>query len=538
MELLGGDGIEVYRRLLGEGVRLATGRKDRGRLLDYLQDSLPTRAVKSVSRLGWDTGTFILPDVAIGTEAEKVIYQSPREQEHHYRVSCSVEDWRSNVGRYCPGNSRLVFAVSAGFAGPLLDITGEESGGFHLRGNSSTGKSTALLVAGSVWGGGTNKGFVETWRATLNGLEAIAELHNHGLLCLDELGQVDPREAGETAYLLANGAGKSRMTKSVGARRKLTWTLLVLSSGEISLADHVRTVGKRTRAGQEVRLIDLAADAQAGLGLFEELHGTASPDQFSRLLAENAKKFYGAPVRAFLKFVCECRADIEKAVSQYKAAFLKQHVPPEAVGEISRAAGRFALIGAAGELATDAGITGWVEGESISAATRLFREWISRRTMKAGDEEAAIRQVRAVIEAHGGSRFEGVQKEKNGTWQRSSEPITNRLGFRLQGDVTEYFILSEVFRSEVCAGFDPGITAQALANRGYLETQNGKNGKYTVRRVLPEVGRPWGYLVRSSILDADLVGSLENRDPRCPWCPRYAKAKQNKVFPKTRSVDT
>ena len=57
---------------------------------------------------------------------------------------------------------------------------------------------------------------MQTWRATANGLEAAAELHNHGLLCLDELGQVDPKEAGETAYLLADLLRQSVYSRLAG----------------------------------------------------------------------------------------------------------------------------------------------------------------------------------------------------------------------------------------------------------------------------------------------------------------------------------
>jgi uncharacterized protein (DUF927 family) len=51
-----------------------------------------------------------------------------------------------------------VLAISAAFAGPLLNLIDAESGGFHLRGASSIGKTTALVLAGSVWGGGGVKG--------------------------------------------------------------------------------------------------------------------------------------------------------------------------------------------------------------------------------------------------------------------------------------------------------------------------------------------------------------------------------------------
>src|ERR1019366_3480339 len=123
---------------------------------------------------------------------------------------------------------------------------GGESGGVHFVGATSTGKSTALMVGGSVLGGGGRNGFVQSWRATANGLEAVAELHNDLTLFLDELSQIDPHVAAETAYLLGNGSGKIRMSRSIGARKKLSWTLLFVSAGEITLADHAQSVGKRT----------------------------------------------------------------------------------------------------------------------------------------------------------------------------------------------------------------------------------------------------------------------------------------------------
>lgn len=50
-------------------------------------------------------------------------------------------------------------------------------------------------------------------------------------------------------------------------------SILFLSTGEISLGDKLAEDGRRVTAGQQVRVIDLQADAGAGLGLFETLHG-------------------------------------------------------------------------------------------------------------------------------------------------------------------------------------------------------------------------------------------------------------------------
>jgi putative DNA primase/helicase len=78
------------------------------------------------------------------------------------------------VAALCVGNSRLAFAVACAFAGPLLRPAGVESGGFHYRGDSSSGKTTALKVAASVYGGA---GYLQRWRTTDNALEAIAAQH-------------------------------------------------------------------------------------------------------------------------------------------------------------------------------------------------------------------------------------------------------------------------------------------------------------------------------------------------------------------------
>lgn len=76
-------------------------------------------------------------------------------------------------------NSRLIFGVSVALAAPLLGICYEENGGFHLRGASSTGKTTILYAAASVFGG---KDFIQRWRATANGLEATAKKLGSGIL--------------------------------------------------------------------------------------------------------------------------------------------------------------------------------------------------------------------------------------------------------------------------------------------------------------------------------------------------------------------
>jgi uncharacterized protein (DUF927 family) len=502
MSLLAGDGGEYRARLLDGGLFIAPGHKVWGLLAVYLQTARPEAWALCVPRVGWHNDTFVLPGASIGPEGGgPVLFQTPFETEHCLNVSGTVDDWRNHVGRFCSGNSRLILAASCGFAGPLLSFVGGESGGVHLVGATSTGKSTALIVGGSVLGGGGRNGFVQSWRATANGLEAIAELHNDLTLFLDELAQMDAREAADTAYLLGNGSGKARMSRNIGARKKLSWSLLFMSAGEVTLADHAQTAGKRTKGGAEVRLLNIEADAGAGLGLFEDIHGAASPDLFARQLKEAAGRYYGAPLRAHLKFITGKRAEVESTLRNFQVDFLKNRVPACAAGEVCRAAQRFAVIAAAGELATGARITGWEPGEATEAAARCFKSWIEARgTTGAGDIEAAINQVRRFIGAHGASRFQSTKARHDQQGDVIHERIINRAGFRVDGDdgeVSEYLILPEVFRGEVCEGFNYLAVARALLQRGHLDCEPPHLTKKPRR---PELGLTRVYAIKSSIL--------------------------------------
>jgi putative DNA primase/helicase len=494
MEMLAGDGTTVQARLLDMGLRVEMSRQARCSLATYILQSTPKQRARAVSKVGWHGDLFVLPDGTIGAQSgECILLQTPDPTRHQLaQVSGTLEDWQQRVGALCRGNSRLIFGVSLALAAPLLRWANETGGGFHLRGHSSCGKTTCQVVAGSAWGGGGRNGYVLSWRSTANALEAVAEAHNDSLLLLDELGQMDPREAGEAAYLLANGQAKNRMTRTASLRIAPTWRLLFLSSGEIGLGDHVATVGKRMRAGQAVRMIDIDADAGAGIGALEDLHGADSADVFARQLAEAACRYYGATIREFLNLLT--LGNWAPFLEGRRTAFLREHVPPGASGEVQRVAGLFALVAAAGELGAKAGVLPWDEGEAATGVVRCFDSWLAVRG-GAGplDLQEAVRRVRAFIESHGGSRFEDLDPDL----RRS---VYNRAGFRCSGKRgIEYLVLKEVFRDEVCAGYDFRAVARELHKRGHLITTG--TDRLAIQRRIEDLGKPYLYGIRDSILE-------------------------------------
>jgi len=114
-------------------------------------------------QVGWLGESFVLPDRVYGPNAADVIFQSGERGHDEFTAGGTLEGWRENIAALASKNPLLQFAISAGFAGPLLEKCNGESGGFHYFGDSSTGKSTALEAACSIWG---SKSFKRSWRAS------------------------------------------------------------------------------------------------------------------------------------------------------------------------------------------------------------------------------------------------------------------------------------------------------------------------------------------------------------------------------------
>jgi uncharacterized protein (DUF927 family) len=497
MSLCAGTGDTYRAQLLSLGLRLAPGRKAAERLHMFLTLASPEDRARCVDRIGWHGRCFVLADAVHGSEggAEEVMVQGLTEQ-NMFQAAGTLAEWQEHVGSLCPGNSRLVFAVSCALAAPLLHLTGQESGGFHFVGGSSLGKTTMLHAAGSVCGGGGIGGFIRQWRATDNGLEAVAASHCDSLLCLDEMGQAVGKVAGEVAYMLANGQGKSRAGRDGQARASKQWRVLFLSTGEVTLADKVKEDGRgRAMAGQAVRVVDIPADAGAGLGAWEDLHGHPDGGRFSQAIKEASGRYYGTALRTFLERLTAGLDAHAGTVSVLLKDFQARHCPPGADGQVSRVLGRFALVAAAGELGAVLGVLPWPRGEAERAAVACFKAWLGRRGgVGAGEVLAGLAQVRAFFEAHGSSRFEDLGAD-------TERPVINRAGYRKKGldGRTRFLVLPEAFRSEICRGLDHETVCRELAKLGFLEKNDRHMTK--VERVRGERFRV--YVVLGSILGGD-----------------------------------
>ncbi|MGA4104370.1 DUF927 domain-containing protein [Ralstonia nicotianae] len=495
LDLLQGDGADMRKELSRLGLAISPNKAARDLLSAYIQVWSVDDRARCVDRLGWYGPVYVTADETIGESCELVVFQNAHALQPALSQAGTVDEWVEAIGLLAAGNTRIVFALSIAFAGPLASIANVESGGFHLRGPSSTGKSTAQVAAASVWG--SPQTYKRSWRATANGLEGLAALHNDGVLILDEISQIDSKEIGEAAYMLANGQGKARASQTGTAKQAFSWQLLFLSSGEESLASMMARAGKRPNAGQEIRLADIEADAGAGMGAFESLNDHVSAADLAQAINDNAQRFHGAVGIAFIRTIVADRAGLPKLLNEGIAEFVADVAPTGADSQVLRVARRFALVAVAGELATHYGLTGWQAQEAVQAAKVCFASWLEAFGGTTNRETRSIlAQARAFFESHGSSRFEDINATHD-------QRIINRAGFYKTDDngTRIYFVLPEAFKNEICKALDHKTVERTLLAKGWIK--KGGDGRPTDKPNLPGMGRTRCYVFTSRMWEEE-----------------------------------
>ena len=461
MELLRGSGEELRGELLAMGVELDPLRA-RQHLPAYLQSQHPKRRMRCALQVGWAGRSFVLPDQVIGPDAAEVIFQNAERGHEEHTKAGTLQGWQEGISLKASGNPLLLIALSAGFAGPMLSRCNTEGGGIHLVGDSSTGKTTAIEASCSIWGG---PNYRRSWRATANGMEGAAALFNDCLLALDEISECDPKEVGAIVYALSNGRGKQRASRSGSAKGVARWRCFVLSSGERTIGTTMAEGGQRAKAGQSVRLLDIPVARK--FGAWDDLRGAASAAAFSDGIKRTADQHHGLAGRAFLEKLTHDQRDFCTVLEEIKA--LPMFSAKGGEGQNKRAAGRFALVGLAGELATEYGLTGWSEGEAIHAAAEGFRLWRSMRGTGNDERRQIAERMSGFLERHGDGRFSDADA-------RQEVPVKDRAGWwRDTTDGREFLLTAEAMR-EAMKGFDFNRALDILQELGALQ-KPGSDGK-------------------------------------------------------------
>lgn len=206
---------------------------------------------KSIGRFGYipDEGFSPFVDGLIfdGDANFKAMFQTVRSRG-------SETKWLETAAEVREMSTTAKIILAASFASVLLEPLNCLPFFVHLWGvDSGTGKTVALMVAGSVWGDPAVGAYVKTFDGTVVGMEKTAAFLNNLPFCLDEL-QLAKDSKGRTTfdvYKLAQGVGRTRSNRSGGVDLTPTWRNCILTTGESPLT------GTASGAGAVNRVIDI-----------------------------------------------------------------------------------------------------------------------------------------------------------------------------------------------------------------------------------------------------------------------------------------
>lgn len=473
---------KCWGRLGFYGLSIESNPTKRRKLADYLQKEGSQTAFTITDCAGWHEDSYIMPSGETITATDKdpaIIYNGDTSQAKAYQPNGELTDWQQNIARYAVGNSRLCLALGASFAAPLLSLLNEESGGFHLMGDSSDGKTTAAKVALSVWG--KPSGSLLSWSGTKIGFSNTAAARNDGLLVLDEIGQASPHVIGDTVYSVMNGINKVQGAKQGGNRALSRWKVMMFSTGEKTPDSILKHHKGDWNAGQAARLPSIRAAAQ--YGIYDTLHGFEDGALLSEHIAQSAEKYHGTAGRLFIQQLLDDLEQAKQQATERMAAFMA--TIPELSGQARRVAKRFAIAAAALELA--APVTGLPVGVGMAGVKKCFDEWLEANGAGKHEDRRIIEQAEDFIAQHAlGTRF-----------MEWSDKSTNKdhAGYRKQeGEKLELWVIRRVFADEIAQSFDEAKVCRVLADNGLLK-YNHKNRGYQHQRK----GNGWFHVLATNI---------------------------------------
>lgn len=338
-----------------------------------------------VSRLGSFGNFYVRPRSVIGKlphRIERAVGSLDPQMLQKYRRRGTLRRWQEEVGALCHSNSRLMFTASLACTGPILSfVTGPRTGGFQITGAAESGKTTAAMVAGSIWGchldsARAEKGFSESWNSTLSALEETAHAHCDAFLAIDEtmLAGITPQQRAQVittaVFQLSEGGKKMRYNESIGA----AWRFYFLSTSNLTL-DEIAVAGRVPIDEQHRgRLTDIGLPSgPTAHGIYEHLHGFADGGALTDAIKERCRTTFGAPGYEFVRRIYNSKKTLAEA-KRFVAARRETYIErarklskEKGVKPLERTTARFATVYAAGSLAIRLGIFTWRRADLLRA---------------------------------------------------------------------------------------------------------------------------------------------------------------------------
>ena len=202
---------------------------------------------KTVSRLGHVKGRFIHP--LIENDAELIIHEEGYKNiVNAFKTKGTLKDYADTVFNEVKNSPMAMMFMYASLGSVLLHDFDVEPFIVDMASKTSTGKTTALKVAGSVWG---TKDLISEWNTTKVNVERKAGIMNSFPLIYDDTRKAPYYQLADIIYQFSGGRSKGRGNiHSIDVEK--TWQNILISTGETSIVEY-----GNEKAGIGARVITL-----------------------------------------------------------------------------------------------------------------------------------------------------------------------------------------------------------------------------------------------------------------------------------------
>lgn len=201
----------------------------------------------AVERLGNIQGKIIHP--LIDTNVQIItLDQGEKQLKNAFKINGTAESWKNEVFSRIKDFPKAVFFVLSSFASVCIKDLNVNPFIVDLSGTTSQGKTTLLKACASVWG--TND-LISEWHATIVSIERKSAFLNSFPVLIDDTRKAEEKVLSNVVYNHSGGRSKGRGSVK-GTQKEFTWSNILLSTGEASLNEYIKTKG-----GAAARIIPL-----------------------------------------------------------------------------------------------------------------------------------------------------------------------------------------------------------------------------------------------------------------------------------------
>jgi hypothetical protein len=476
---------ELRRELINKGAYFAPDSEDAFsaiRTLQMAKDQAPHWTYAKM--LGWTGDKFVRAKGVVGKQNQGSLLKPPRFLHPAVKKmgkKGTLSGWCKHVARPAAQSSRMVTAICAAFAAPLLKFTDNGSFALFFTGPSKVGKSTLTLAAGSAIGFGTESA-LPNFRSTDAALGELPAQFNDHVVPLNESGLMRGNKKErrqrmrELAFGMAEGRGTtySRLSPA-GKAGQDEYRSILVANGEMTSDELALEAREYRLAGECSRWIDLPAIEGGWPDSFDlgpKLDTEERAAWFKKTCADirkGCRLHHGAAGRHFVRNVIDRRKTIRAELTKLRDLFVNAVAIGESDPVVLHMAKNFGHLYAAGVLAVRFKTVPWSETQVMRCIGRSFRA--ARSEIKT--EPELLRRALLRLKMKAKSRTTRLDQHS------SSQSLKNVDGYRRNEGKkkTVVTVRAQAFKGWFNDPRQPGLVLDYLRKNGQLAGGSGSPGR-------------------------------------------------------------